>query len=174
MCKWVSGTAIFRKATLLKHGLDRAMRAYYEDLEWCYRLNQLGEGRFHRNVEALALHYHQSKLPGHFTSATEKRNYSIPYIETIAHFYKTHGQIIQSLFTFVPDLGSSSSQQSILSARTFLELVNSRGSSWVLDKWNQGELAPLFAGRSFSARVASKSKAAARRFLAAAGGKTSR
>jgi glycosyltransferase involved in cell wall biosynthesis/GT2 family glycosyltransferase len=172
VCKWLSGTAtMFRKAVLLKHGLDPAMGAYYEDLEWCYRLNQLGEGRFYRNVAALALHYHQSKLPGNAASLSERRSYSIRYIETIAHFYQTHGQIIQSLFTFVPELGSPSNQRSILAARILLELVNSRGSRWVLDKWNQGELARLFPGSSFSAHVARKGKAAVRTFLAAAGRK---
>ena len=169
-CTWINaGLTMFRAPTLARFPFDSSMdftkQGYYEDLEWCYRLNQTGKGCFGRNVEALALHYYQSKLPGDFTSVAERRNYSIRFIETIAHFYKTHGQIIQSLFSFVPDLGSPS-RKSIQSARILLELVNSRGSSWVLDKWNQGELAPLFARRTFSARVARKSKAAVRTFLA--------
>ena len=148
------------------------MGAYYEDLEWCYRLNHLGQGGFYRNVAALGLHYHQSKLPGHTSTVSERRDYSIQYVETIAHFYETHGKIIQSLFTFVPELGIPSSQRSISAAKNFLELVNSRGSKWVLDKWNLGELSPMFPRRSFSARVARKARAAVRTFRAAAGRKT--
>ena len=167
---WINaGLTMFRADTLRRRPFDSSMdftrQGYYEDLEWCYCLNQSGKGCFGRNVESLALHHYESKLPGHFTSVAERRNYSIRYVETIAYFYKTHGKIIQSLFSFVPELGSSS-RQSILAARILLELVNSRGSNWVLDKWNQGELAPLFAGRSLSARVVRKSKAAVRAFVA--------
>jgi glycosyltransferase involved in cell wall biosynthesis/GT2 family glycosyltransferase len=172
VCKWLSGGAtIFRKAALMKQGLDPAMGAYYDDLEWCYRLNQLGEGHFYRCVEALALHYYQSKLPSQTASASEKRSYSIRYVETIAHFYQNHGQVIQSLFTFVPELGLPSSRRSVASARVFLELVNARGSDWVLEKWEQGELAPLFPRRSISAQVARKARAAVRTLRAAAGRK---
>ncbi len=169
-CTWINaGLTMFRRDTLSRFPFDSSMDftklGYYEDLEWCYRLNQTGKGWFGRNVEALAVHYYQSKLPGHFNSVAEIRNYSIRFVETIAHFYKTHGKIIQSLFSFVPELGSPS-RKSILSARILLELVNSRGGGWVLDKWNQGELAPLFSRRSFSARVARKSKTAVRTLLA--------
>jgi len=174
-CRWIGGGAtVFRKAAFLQHRLDPEMGAYYEDLEWCYRLNQFGPGRFYRNVESLALHYYQSKLPGQFISARERRSYSMRYIETIAHFYQTHGQIIQSLFAFVPELGPSPSPQGIRSARALLELVSSQGSRRVLDRWNEGDLGPLFPQWSLSSRLARKSKAAIRRLKASAGGKGDR
>lgn len=144
-CKWVSGGAtVFRRRALTKHGLNLAMRAYYEDLEWCFRMNKAGLGSFYRNVHSLVIHFHQSALPDISLSKSERRRQSMKYIETIARFYKIHGKIIQNLFDFVPDLGLPTTHLSVSSAKTFLDLMNTYGADWVLDKWNEDELAPLF------------------------------
>jgi hypothetical protein len=37
--------------------------AYYEDLEFCFRVNKGGSGRFYRNADSMVIHYHQSALP---------------------------------------------------------------------------------------------------------------
>jgi GT2 family glycosyltransferase len=56
VCKWVNGgLTIFRKAILVSYPYDLSMRGYYEDLEWCYRLSEMGIGRFYKSVEALSL-----------------------------------------------------------------------------------------------------------------------
>jgi GT2 family glycosyltransferase/exopolysaccharide biosynthesis predicted pyruvyltransferase EpsI len=59
-CRWVSGTlTLFRTAIFNTHPLDVGLGQYYEDLEWCYRVNNQLAGRFHRCIESLAIHYHE-------------------------------------------------------------------------------------------------------------------
>lgn len=159
ICKWVNGgLTMFRKSILVNYPYDLSMRGYYEDLEWCYRLNEMGIGRFYKSVEAVSLHYHNPVLLDDFTSVDEGRRHSMKYVEAIAYFYKLHGRIIQNLFDFVAELGSPTNQLSVTSARIFLELVNSHGSEWVLEQWNRDRLAPLFQAQPLTARLAEKEK----------------
>ena len=145
--RWTSGGAtLIRKSVLVQNPFDVSMKAYYEDLEWCYRLNQKGMGRFYKNGAALALHHHQRVSFDELDAVKERRRQSVPYIETIACFYKTHGKIIQNLFDFVPDLGSPTDALSISSAKIFLELVNTQGGQWTIDKWNNDELESSISG----------------------------
>jgi hypothetical protein len=145
ICKWVSGTStMFRRSALLKKGLDARLSAYYEDLEFCFRVNKAGSGRFYRNADSMVIHYHQSALPDRSLSQSERRRQSMKYIETIAQFYQIHGNIIGNLFDFVPDLGSPESRPSVSAAKLFLDLINAHGQEWVLERWNQNELDSLF------------------------------
>jgi hypothetical protein len=130
------------------------MRHYFEDNEWCHRINQAGAGKFYRVVEALGIHYHESKAPNPSQPLVERRKQTMKYVETLAYFYRKHNLIYAGLFYFVPELGPPTNQRCISSARTFLELVNSYGGDWVLDRWNRNQLAPLFAAQSRSAQVA--------------------
>ncbi len=154
-CQWVPGClTLLRREALIDSPYDLGMRNYYEDLEWCFRLNQSdfhsgagsGAGRFHRVVESLALHYHEMKNPNRYLPVEERRSSVMKYIETIAYFYKIHGLLIPNIFNYVPELGPQSSSISRLSARLFLTMTNTHGSEWMLEKWNKGELAPLFSG----------------------------
>jgi GT2 family glycosyltransferase/exopolysaccharide biosynthesis predicted pyruvyltransferase EpsI len=153
-CLWVNGTMILiRKDFLDRNHFDPLMRHYYEDVEWCFRLNQSSEGLFCRSVEAMAIHYHEPKAPSTFLGKNERHNLAIRYIESIARFYQAHGKVIEAIFMFMPELGSPIN---VSSARKVLELVNAYGSQWVLDEWNQGELAPLFAPALFQAAATRK------------------
>jgi GT2 family glycosyltransferase len=155
LCKWINGGAtMFRKAAFLSQPFDLAMQGYYEDLEWCYRLNQIGEGLFHRSVEALALHYHRPPTLADAASSEDKRQQSVKYIEAIAHFYRIHGRIVQNIFDFVPELRPPSDQLVISAARMFLELVNSVGTDWLMERWNGNRLDPLFAATRLSTESA--------------------
>ncbi|MCI0389570.1 MAG: polysaccharide pyruvyl transferase family protein [Acidobacteria bacterium] len=150
-CQWVPGClTLLRREALIDHPYDLGMRNYYEDLEWCYRLNQSdvrsGEGAFRRVVESTALHYHETKDPNSSLPVEEKRKAAMKYIETIAYFYKIHGLVIPNIFNYVPELGAQFSPIGRLSARIFLTLTNAHGTEWILEKWNSGELAPLFSG----------------------------
>ncbi|HJQ22603.1 MAG TPA: glycosyltransferase [Blastocatellia bacterium] len=153
-CRWVPGGAtMFRRDLLVKHPYDLGMHRYYEDLEWCYRLNQAGVGEFYRSARALMIHYHESKTPPPSLPAGERRRQSMPYIASLAHFYKRHGKILQSLFNFVPELGVPTEPLSLSSARLLLELVHVYGAEWVLDQWDREQLAPLFAVPRLLAQV---------------------
>jgi GT2 family glycosyltransferase/exopolysaccharide biosynthesis predicted pyruvyltransferase EpsI len=151
-CSWVNGTMILlRKDFLDQNQYDPLMRYYYEDVEWCVRLNHVGKGRFYRSVEAMAIHYHEPKVPSTFLAESERRKRVIMYIESIARFYQVHGKVIEALFGFMPELGSPSESVNVSSAKIVLELINAYGIQWVLDEWNRGELAPLFAWAQFQA-----------------------
>ena len=150
-CQWVPGClTLLRREALIDCPYDLGMRNYYEDLEWCYRLNQSGvgpgEGAFRRVVESVALHYHETKDLNNSLPVEQRRKAAMKYIETIAYFYKIHGLVIPNIFNYVPELGTQSSPISRLSARLFLTLTNTQGTGWILEKWNSGELVPLFSG----------------------------
>src|SRR5262245_7349845 len=150
-CQWVPGClTLIRREALVAHPYDPNVGNYYDDLEWCYRLNQsigrLAEGVFHRVVESVALHFHEPKDLNVSLPVEERRKSAMKYIEIIAYFYKIHGLVIPNIFSFVPELGPQSSPISRLSARLFLTMTNTFGTEWMLEKWNSGELAPLFAG----------------------------
>jgi GT2 family glycosyltransferase len=143
-CRWVPGClSLFRTANFRRHPYDLGLLFYYDDLEWCYRLNQAGEGEFYRSTEALAIHYHESKLPGAKLPAEQRQRVAIGYLKTIAFIYQRHGLIIQTLSDFVPELGALVDEQRILAGQLLLELINTRGGDWVLEQWNRGTLAPL-------------------------------
>lgn len=140
-CKWVNGgLTLFRKATLLKHPYDLEMSGYYEDLEWCYRLNMQGEGAFYRSVEALALHHHEPKVPDPSLPIEERKRLALPFIQAIANFHARHGCIIQNLFDFIPELTLQNHQPDILSGKFILRLLGVYGADWLLDNWRQGDI----------------------------------
>jgi len=154
-CKWINGGAtMFRKSAFDTHPFDLLMQGYYEDLEWCYRLNQMGAGRFYKSAEALILHYHEFAALQESILTADRHEQAKKYLESIAHFYKIHGTIIQNLFDFVPELRPPTDELVISAARIFVELVNSLGTEWVLEKWNRNELDSLFA----ATRVANQSE----------------
>jgi len=161
-CKWINGGAtMFRKSTFDTHPFDLLMQGYYEDLEWCYRLNEMGAGRFYKSAEALTLHYHEFAALQESIATADRREQAKKYLESIAHFYKSHGKIIQNIFDFVPELRPPNDELVISAARMFVELVNSLGTEWVLEKWNRNELDSLFAATRVanqSAQLASQSE----------------
>jgi GT2 family glycosyltransferase/uncharacterized coiled-coil protein SlyX len=156
-CDWVPGSLTLSRTDMLQRfPYDQNMRHYFEDNEWCYRINLAGAGKFYRVVEALGIHYHESKAPNPSQPVEESRKQRMKYVETLAYFYQKHNLIYMGLFHFIPELGEPTSQLSISSARIFLELVNSHGAGWVLDRWNDNQLAPLFAAESLQAQLAEK------------------
>ena len=143
-CRWVNGgSTMFRPDVLRKDPLDAQLRVCYDDLEWCYRVQQSNALTFYRCVEAIAIHYHEFKVPLHTEPREQVRQRGAGLIEAMAHFYQKHGKVIQNLFDFVPELGAPN-EASVSAAKLFLELVNARGMTWVLEKWNARELDSLF------------------------------
>jgi GT2 family glycosyltransferase/aminoglycoside phosphotransferase (APT) family kinase protein len=145
-CKWVNGgLTLLRKELLSQHPYDLTMAGYYEDLEWCYRLNQLGDKRFFRVVEALALHYHEPKhiaLTIDGSASNPLRNsQAIKCVEAIAYFYHLHGLIIQNLFDFLPGLGPMVNADQLSASFIILKLVNLYGGEWLIERWLRGQTA---------------------------------
>jgi GT2 family glycosyltransferase/glycosyltransferase involved in cell wall biosynthesis len=148
LCEWVNGGLTALRTEFLKnHPYDLTMRGYYEDLEWCHRLNREGAGSFYRCVEAVALHHHEPKLPDPGLPEAVRRRQSLEYIEAIAGFYHLHGHVIQNVFDFAPELGSATDRRGVLSAKLVLALINAYGGDWFLSQWEQGRLdLPSLAG----------------------------
>jgi GT2 family glycosyltransferase/glycosyltransferase involved in cell wall biosynthesis/RES domain-containing protein len=159
-CDWVPGCmALIRTDMLRRFPYDLEMRHYFEDNEWCYRINDAGAGKFYRAIEALGIHYHEGKAPSRAQPAEERRKQTMKFVETLAYFYRKHNLLYEGMFYFVPEFGPSTNPLSISSARIFLQLVNAYGGDWVLNRWNQDQLAPLFGAQSLSARLAEKEQA---------------
>jgi hypothetical protein len=156
-CDWVpGGMTLIRTEMLRRFPYDLEMRHYFEDNEWCHRINQACAGKFYRVVDAIGIHYYESKGPNPSQPVEERRKQTMKYLETLAYFYRKHGLIYVAMFHFVQELGPPTNPLSISSAKILLELVNSYGGDWVLERWNKHQLAPLFAAPSLSAQVVKK------------------
>ncbi len=151
-CDWVPGCMTLIATNMLRRfPYDLEMRNYFEDNEWCHRINQAGAGNFYRVVEAMGIHYHEPKVPNASQPVEESRKQTMKYIETLAYFYRKHELIYIALFHFVPELGPPTNPLSVSAARILLELVGSHGGDWVLDRWNENQLCSLFATKLLTA-----------------------
>ncbi len=143
-CDWVPGClSLFRTEVFRHHPYDLAFRYYFEDFEWGFRVSQAGDGKFYRNIRALGIHYHKSKLPNLLLPAHQRRRQIMPYVEMLALFYERHQLVNPVIFSFVPELKGKSDSYRIQCARLLFELINTHGSEWVMDEWNNGALTPL-------------------------------
>jgi GT2 family glycosyltransferase len=147
---WAPGTAsLFRAEALREFLIDEEMTAYYEDNEWCYRVELARPGSFRRCREALVLHHlsrggeHESQL----ITCSEK----VEKLLAQAHFLHAHGRLLDvDLLWLVPELRRPDWSLDTDAARLLLELIAARGTDWATMAWCSGELEPLL-GR---ARVA--------------------
>jgi len=108
--------AAWQAVRLRRFPYDLEMRHYFEDNEWCHRVNEAGAGKFYRVVEALGIHYYESKAPNPSQPVEENRKQMMKYVETLAYFYRKHELIYEGLFHFVPELGSGGALPAALSA----------------------------------------------------------
>jgi GT2 family glycosyltransferase len=140
---WVPGTAaLLRAESLAEFPIDAGMAAYYEDNDWCHRVEGAHPGSFRRCREALALHH----LAGHgrgaapFSETSEK----VEKVLTHAHFFHTHGRLLDvDLLGLVPELALADGRVDVDSARLLLELIAARGTDWATMAWLNGDLDPL-------------------------------
>jgi GT2 family glycosyltransferase/exopolysaccharide biosynthesis predicted pyruvyltransferase EpsI len=140
---WVPGTAVLlRVEALQEFPIDAGMAAYYEDNDWCYRVEGAHPGSFRRCREALVLHH----LAGHgrgappFIETSEK----VEKVLTHAHFFHTHGRLLDvDLLGLVPELALADGRVDVDVARLLLELTAARGTDWATMAWLNGDLDPL-------------------------------
>ncbi len=143
-CDWVPGClSLFRTEVFRRYPYDLAFRYYFEDFEWCFRVSQAADGKFYRNIRALGIHYHESKLPDPLLPAQQRRRQIMRYVEMLALFYERHQLVNPVIFSFVPELKGKRDSYRIQRARLLFELINTHGSERVLDEWNNGALAHL-------------------------------
>lgn len=155
-CEWIpGGLTLLRTAALKNNPYDLGLRSYYEDLEWCYRLNRMGIGCFYRNVEALAIHHHESKIPPASLPVIERHTQSIKYISAVAHFYKTHGAVLRSFFGFMPEFGDFTDERCLWASRIFLRMAATCGTEWAFEKCSGEQLSSLLAPEPTATQLAS-------------------
>ena len=167
-CQWLAGAALaVRRSALVDEPLDLGMVMYYEDNEWFYRVGRhRPPGAFRRSVQALVLHYQELKSPK--GEGPEEVLRSLPYLQSLAHFYRVHGRVLEGVFVFAPRLVAGGKRDTA-AARLLLELLADRGPEWLAREWLGGGLAPLFrAGLEDELRRAGEAAAAVRLELAAA------
>ena len=167
-CQWLAGAAMaVRRSALVSDPLDLGMVMYYEDNEWFYRIGRReAPGIFRRSVQALVLHYQELKSPK--GEGPEEVIRSLPYLQSIAHFYRVHGRVLEGVFVFAPRL-LAGGRRDTAAARLLLELLADRGPEWLAREWIGGGLAPLFrGGLEDDLRRAGEAAAAVRLELAAA------
>lgn len=143
---WVPGTAVLIRRHLLdEFPIDDRMSAYYEDNEWCYRVELARPGSFRRSREARAVHHSAPKhRPGlDFTT----RSLAVELLHAHARFYERHGVLLgAALFHLVPELRDANGVRDVAAARLLMELLLAKGTDWVFMEWMNGNLRPLLMG----------------------------
>ncbi|MCE9530132.1 MAG: glycosyltransferase [Planctomycetes bacterium] len=144
-CDWASNClTLFRTEIFRRHPLDSTVRYYYEDLEWGYRLTHAGEAAIIRCPDAIGIHDTRSKVPDATWPELERRRHAMRFLETMSHFYRKHGLIIEDAPLFMPELGDPNDPRSFTAAKILFELLLAKGSDSVLKMWQEGALSPLF------------------------------
>jgi GT2 family glycosyltransferase len=144
-CDWVPGTAkVVRRAAFDQFPLDLGMARYYEDNEWCFRVNRLVPGSFLRCVEAPVLHHGGDfTLPRGTTLAALAER--LPFLAALSHFYRLYGLVHPDVFHLAPELQGEERASRLQAARIFLDLLRAMGTDWMLMSWLSGDLSPIFA-----------------------------
>ena len=122
------------------------MAAYYEDNEWCYRVEQGRPGSFRRSLEARAVHHFTPQLGA--SAGFAARSLAIELLYAHARFYQRHGVLLGSdLFVLVPELRDGDGGRDLAAARVLMELLLAKGTDWTMMEWINGNLGGLLGGR---------------------------
>jgi GT2 family glycosyltransferase len=140
-CQWVSGALLLARRSAFATCPLAVEMSYFEDNEWCYRLNAWRPGSVRRSVEALALHHQQEK--GRRGCGLVGVGDVLPYLAAAARFHQLHDRVLDTVFAFAPELAGGNGQD-VAAARLLLELIAAKGTDWVLLNWLNGGLSPLF------------------------------
>ena len=140
---WVPGTAaLLRAEALRRFPIDEGMAAYYEDNDWCHRVEQAQPGSFRRCREARVLHHMDGHRPvlSPFTACSEK----VEKLLAQAHFLAVHDRLLDvDLLWLVPELRLPDGSVDTVCARLLLRLIAARGTDWATMAWLNGDLAPV-------------------------------
>jgi GT2 family glycosyltransferase len=145
---WVpGGAALIRREVLREFPIEDQMHAYYEDNEWCYRVERARPGSFRRCVEARAVHHLTARTPAGIDFPS--RSAAVMRLETHAWFYARHRKLLSiDLFDLVPELKHADGSPDLEAARLLMELLLAKGGDWVLMEWMNGGLDVLLRART--------------------------
>jgi GT2 family glycosyltransferase len=144
-CAWLPGCAVLvRRAAFEEFPLDPGMARYYEDNEWSMRVARARPGALRCASRALALHHQR---PQHRVGSSQTEIFrALPFLETIAHFYRKHVLVLDGIFGFVPEFVGSDGVRNVPAARATLDLIASRGGAFFLRHWLSGSLGLFLEG----------------------------
>jgi hypothetical protein len=127
--------------------IDDGMAAYYEDNDWCYRVDQLRPGSFRRCREALVLHHHDTEAQSRPGLGFVERYEAVHRLAAQAHFFNVHGLLLDMhLVDVLPALRRPDGRTDLAAGRLLMELILARGVDWTVMEWMNGGLAPLLDG----------------------------
>jgi GT2 family glycosyltransferase len=145
-CRWVGGTTFACRRKLFRQfPLDPGMTTYFEDNEWCYRIDRQRPFSFRTAADAFVLHHMASKQRTGSTQNDLLR--SVDFLVPMARFYEQHGLVQDDLFGFVPELQLPDGSRDVAGARLLLELVTAKGKEWFALQWVSGGFSSLFLRR---------------------------
>jgi hypothetical protein len=155
---WVPGTAVLvRRAVLDEFPIDGRMSAYYEDNEWCYRVERARPGGFRRSREARAVHHFTYKHSRGSDFTTRSR--AVELLQAQARFYERHRLLLGSqLFDLVPELRDPDGTPDVAGARLLMELLLAKGTDWVFAAWMNGDLDPLLRSARVELKLAEQAE----------------
>lgn len=154
---WSPGTGMLARAELLRAvPIDAGMAAYYEDNEWCLRVERECPGSFRRCREAVV--HHELRRGAPYGSGFVTRARAARRLADHARFFRKHGIVLETELTnLVPELCRDDGSIDLPAARLLLSLAADRGPEWVLMEWINGAFAPLLAGATnLEARLAAR------------------
>ncbi|HEV7919445.1 MAG TPA: glycosyltransferase [Thermoanaerobaculia bacterium] len=154
-CHWLGATAFAcRRALFHEFPLDLGMTTYFEDNEWCYRVDQAHPAAFRTAPDAFVLHHQQTKERR--GSAPEELQRAADFLVPLARFYARHGLVLEDVFGFIPELNLPDGTRDVAAARLLLELVTAKGRDWLALQWVTGGLTPLFLRRPLAEITSSR------------------
>jgi GT2 family glycosyltransferase/exopolysaccharide biosynthesis predicted pyruvyltransferase EpsI len=152
---WVPGTAVLLRTEVLRQFPIDSRLSYFEDNDWCHRVEQSRPGSFRRCRDALVLHRF-ARWPNGATSFAQC-SARVERLSAQAEFMRVNGVLLDvDLVNHVPELRRPDGSADLAAARLLFELIASRGTDWATMAWMNGDLAPLLGGSytEFAARGA--------------------
>ena len=154
-CRWVGGTAFACRRSLFEEfPLDLGMATYFEDNDWCYRIDRQRPFSFRTVADAFVLHHMVLKERNGSTPNDLLR--SVDFVVPLARFYEQHGLVQNDLFGFVHELRLPDGSCDVAGARLLLELVAAKGKEWFALQWVSGGLSSLFLRRPLATITGSR------------------
>ncbi len=145
---WAPGTAsLLRTEALREVPIDADMAVYYEDNDWCFRVERAHRGSFRRCREALVLHHHDFADAAAPSSQLVRRYDIVERLATQSHFLRANGLLLDvDLAAVLPELQRRDGRPDLPAVRLLLELVAARGVDWTVAEWMSGGLDTLLEG----------------------------
>lgn len=135
-----SGWALLDRETLEHEMPDAELAPDLDLIDWCLRIGARENLGIYRCADALAV---IADNPAQAGGARPKPEI-LEDLKRYARFFKRHGAVPAELFDKLPDFGPKFDPRARAAVRLLLAMVEECGAEWVQQRWECGDLAPLF------------------------------